>query len=153
LKPQKKRLPVSGGLFDLESMEQNIAAFNHQMTEPTFWDNAQKAQAQINEANVMKEVYTSFKQLEEKQEELELMLEMVKEEEDADLEKELERESATFFQTLEQYELDMLLSDPYDKNNAIIELHPGAGGTESQDWGSMLLRMYTRWADKKGFKV
>ena len=81
------------------------------------------------------------------------MLEMVKEEKDPELEKELEEESKFFFQTLEQYELDMLLSGPYDKNNAIIELHPGAGGTESQDWGSMLLRMYMRWADRKGFKV
>jgi len=146
-------LQASGGLFDLENMEQNIAGFDHKMTEPTFWDNAQKAQALINEANVMKETYTSFKQLEEKQEELELMLEMVKEEKDPDLEEELEKESTDFFKTLEQYELDMLLSEPYDKNNAILELHPGAGGTESQDWGSMLLRMYTRWADKRGFKV
>ena len=54
---------------------------------------------------------------------------------------------------LNEFELQLLLSDPYDKNNAIFELHPGAGGTESQDWGSMLLRMYTRWAEKKGFKV
>ena len=54
---------------------------------------------------------------------------------------------------LNEFELQLLLSDPYDKNNAILELHPGAGGTESQDWGSMLLRMYTRWAEKKGFKV
>ncbi len=146
-------MQASGGLFDLENMEQNIAGFDHKMTEPTFWDNAQKAQALINEANVMKETYTSFKQLEEKQEELELMLEMVKEEKDPDLEEELEKESTDFFKTLEQYELDMLLSEPYDKNNAILELHPGAGGTESQDWGSMLLRMYTRWADKRGFKV
>jgi len=54
---------------------------------------------------------------------------------------------------LKQYELQLLLSEPYDKNNAILELHPGSGGTESQDWGSLLLRMYTRWAEKKGFKV
>ena len=54
---------------------------------------------------------------------------------------------------LNNYELQLLLSDPYDQNNAILELHPGAGGTESQDWGSILLRMYTRWAEKKGFKV
>ena len=49
------------------------------------------------------------------------------------------------------YELQLLLSEPYDKNNAILELHPGAGGTESQDWGSMLFRMYTRWAEKRRF--
>ncbi len=54
---------------------------------------------------------------------------------------------------LNEFELQLLLSEEYDKHNAILELHPGAGGTESQDWGSMLLRMYTRWAEKKGFKV
>src|SRR5699024_643585 len=54
---------------------------------------------------------------------------------------------------LETYELQMLLDEPYDHNNAILELHPGAGGTESQDWGSMLLRMYTRWAEQHQFQV
>ncbi|WP_153944890.1 PCRF domain-containing protein, partial [Acinetobacter baumannii] len=52
-----------------------------------------------------------------------------------------------------EYELQLLLSQPYDKKNAILELHPGAGGTESQDWADMLLRMYTRWAEKQNFKV
>ena len=54
---------------------------------------------------------------------------------------------------MNQFELTLLLSEEHDKNNAIFELHPGAGGTESQDWASMLLRMYTRWAERKGFKV
>ncbi|HIX41681.1 MAG TPA: peptide chain release factor 2, partial [Candidatus Kurthia intestinigallinarum] len=59
----------------------------------------------------------------------------------------------TFKNRVDEFELQMLLSDPYDKNNAILELHPGAGGTESQDWGTMLLRMYTRWAEQHDFKV
>lgn len=54
--------------------------------------------------------------------------------------------------TISEFELKLMLSDPYDKNNAILELHPGAGGTESQDWGSMLLRMYQRWSEKKALK-
>ncbi|EAG7129724.1 peptide chain release factor 2, partial [Listeria monocytogenes] len=58
-----------------------------------------------------------------------------------------------YMATISEFELKLMLSDPYDKNNAILELHPGAGGTESQDWGSMLLRMYQRWSEKKGFKV
>lgn len=144
---------VSGGLFDLESMERDIAEFAELMGEPGFWDDGIKAQNVINEANIIKEKYNQFQQLAETKEELDLLLEMVKEEEDAELEKELEENLTTFLAVLDQFELDMLLSEPYDKNNAIIELHPGAGGTESQDWGSMLLRMYTRWAEKKGFKV
>lgn len=77
----------------------------------------------------------------------------LKEEYDEDLHEELESEVKGLIQEMNEYELQLLLSDPYDKNNAILELHPGAGGTESQDWGSMLLRMYTRWAEKRGFKV
>ncbi|MGO2962085.1 MAG: peptide chain release factor 2 [Carnobacterium maltaromaticum] len=139
--------------LDLESMERDIAEFDELMGEPGFWDDGIKAQNVINEANIIKEKYNQFQQLAETKEELDLLLEMVKEEEDAELEKELEENLTTFLAVLDQFELDMLLSEPYDKNNAIIELHPGAGGTESQDWGSMLLRMYTRWAEKKSFKV
>ncbi|WP_348658085.1 peptide chain release factor 2, partial [Heyndrickxia faecalis] len=69
------------------------------------------------------------------------------------LKEELEAELEAFTEKLNEYELQLLLNGPYDANNAILELHPGAGGTESQDWCSMLLRMYTRWGEKKGFKV
>jgi peptide chain release factor 2 len=89
----------------------------------------------------------------EMHENLEVTHELVKEEYDEELKQELEREVRTLLQSMNEFELQQLLSDPYDKNNAILELHPGAGGTESQDWGSMLLRMYTRWAEKRGFKV
>ena len=82
-----------------------------------------------------------------------MMLELLKEEPDEDLQAELGSELEQFEAKMADFELQMLLSEPYDKNNAILELHPGAGGTESQDWGSMLLRMYTRWAEKRGFKV
>ncbi len=142
-----------GGLFDLETMEQDIAELDNRMTEPGFWDDGTKAQGVINEANSLKEKYNQFKELSQTKEDLEILLEMVKEEPDEELEKELEENYQEFQKDLDKYELDMLLSGPYDKNNAIIELHPGAGGTESQDWGSMLLRMYMRWAEKKGFKV
>ncbi|MCH3034972.1 PCRF domain-containing protein, partial [Listeria monocytogenes] len=70
-----------------------------------------------------------------------------------DLQEELEKDIQAYMATISEVELKLMLSDPYAKNNAILELHPGAGGTESQDWGSMLLRMYQRWAEKKGFKV
>jgi peptide chain release factor 2 len=79
--------------------------------------------------------------------------ELVKEEPDPELQADLEKELLEFTERMNQFELELLLNGPYDKNNAILELHPGAGGTESQDWCSMLLRMYTRWAEQKGFKV
>ena len=123
------------------------------MIQPDFWDDHQKAQAIINEANGLKDLVNEYKDLSDTQENLDLTYELVKEENDAELKSELEVELEDFTKRLNQFELELLLSEPYDKNNAILELHPGAGGTESQDWGSMLLRMYTRWAEKKGFKV
>jgi peptide chain release factor 2 len=123
------------------------------MMGPTFWDDQRAAQTVINEANALKDMVGQFTKLSETYENLELTYELVKEEYDEDLKDELEKEVKSLSEEMNEYELQLLLNDPYDKNNAILELHPGAGGTESQDWGSMLLRMYTRWAEKKGFKV
>lgn len=123
------------------------------MMGPTFWDDQRAAQTVINEANALKDMVGKFNNLNETYENLDLTYELVKEEYDEDLKNELEKEVKGLLEEMNEFELELLLSDPYDKNNAILELHPGAGGTESQDWGSMLLRMYTRWAEKRGFKV
>lgn len=123
------------------------------MLHPDFWNDQQAAQTVINEANGLKEIVNEYKELLETQENLELTHELVKEEADAELQEEMENELEEFRSRINNFELQLLLSDPYDKNNAILELHPGAGGTESQDFGSMLLRMYTRWGEKQGFKV
>jgi len=123
------------------------------MLHPDFWNDQQSAQAVINESNGLKSQVDEFHDLSETFENLELTYELVKEESDAELQADLETELKDLLQRMSEYELQLLLSEPYDKNNAILELHPGAGGTESQDWGSMLLRMYTRWAEKRGFKV
>lgn len=123
------------------------------MLHPDFWNDQEQAQKVINKANALKDQVNEFKEMNELYENLELTYELVKEENDAELQAELETELEKLTNRLDQYELQLLLSDEYDKNNAILELHPGAGGTESQDWGSMLLRMYTRWAESKGFKV
>jgi len=123
------------------------------MLHPDFWNDQQAAQAVISESNALKDQVHEFYKLVESYENLELTYELVKEEEDEELRAELETELQELVDRLSQFELNLLLSGPYDKNNAILELHPGAGGTESQDWGSMLLRMYTRYAEKKGFKV
>jgi peptide chain release factor 2 len=123
------------------------------MLMPDFWDDQQKAQGIINELNALKDLVNEYNGLQEVYEELELTYELIKEEPDEDLQTEMESELTSLAERLSQFELQLLLSEPYDRNNAILELHPGAGGTESQDWGSLLLRMYTRWAEKKGFKV
>ncbi len=123
------------------------------MLEPTFWDDQRGAQVVINEVNALKEIVNQFKGLVDCYDDAEITYELVKEESDEELQKELETNVTMLSGQLSAFELQLLLSEPYDQNNAILELHPGAGGTESQDWGLMLLRMYTRWAEKRNFKV
>ncbi len=142
-----------GGLFDLADKEERIAELEEKMTEPGFWDNPDTSKTVIDETNALKETTRGFQELSELFESLEISYELVKEEGDAELQEDLDEGIRELNEKLKDYELHMLLSEPYDKNNAILELHPGAGGTESQDWASMLLRMYKRWADNKGFSV
>jgi peptide chain release factor 2 len=123
------------------------------MADPMFWESQNEAQKVINENNTLKNVVNTYRELESDHEELEVSLELLKEENDSDLADDLVQGVTDLGKRLNEFELELLLSEPHDKNNAILELHPGAGGTESQDWASMLLRMYTRWAEAKGFKV
>lgn len=123
------------------------------MTAPGFWDDQALAQTVINEANGLKNFVNSFESINNRYEDLEVTYELAKEENDQELLTELEEELQSLKKDINDFELQMLLSEPYDANNAILELHPGAGGTESQDWASMLLRMYQRWADQHNFSV
>ena len=123
------------------------------MLEPGFWDDQQGAQVVINEGNGLKAIVNEYKELVDTHENLDMTMELLREEPDEELQEELGNELAEFRKKIADFELQLLLNGPYDQNNAILELHPGAGGTESQDWGSLLLRMYTRWAEKRGFKV
>ncbi|MGM9987333.1 MAG: peptide chain release factor 2 [Bacillaceae bacterium] len=147
------RLDDFRGSLNLEEKENRIAELEDFMTDPTFWDDQKAAQGIINELNGLKDAAGRFHELHDTYENLEMTFELLKEEQDADLQEELVSELKQLIEAMNEFELELLLSDPYDKNNAILELHPGAGGTESQDWGQMLLRMYTRWAEKRGFKV
>ncbi|UOQ45740.1 peptide chain release factor 2 [Halobacillus salinarum] len=148
-----KRLADFRGSLDVDQRKTRIAELEEQMTEPGFWDDQNTAQKVIDEVNGLKNLVHTLEKHEETHENLEVSYELVKEEDDEDLRTELVEQVQELRNDLNQFELNMLLSEPYDKNNAILELHPGAGGTESQDWASMLLRMYTRWAEDKGFSV
>ena len=123
------------------------------MTDPTFWDDQNKAQSMINETNQLKHTVERFRKVNEQFEDLEVTYELVKEENDQDLLTELNDTLEDFRLEIDDYELELLLNAPYDANNAILELHPGAGGTESQDWASILLRMYQRWCEHKNYTV
>lgn len=152
-KSPTKKFVISGGHFDLDSLEEQIANFEYQMSLPDFWDDSEKAQGIIAQSNELKETFENFKALESEQEELNVLLEMLQEESDQETFEELTSRKQAFDEKLASYELSQLLDEPYDKNNAIMEIHPGAGGTESQDWGDMLLRLYTRWASHHGYQV
>lgn len=123
------------------------------MTEPGFWDDQDNAQQVIDEMNGLKKTVQELDKLSEELENLDVSYELIKEENDQELFDDLHESIQHFSKELDSFELEILLSEPYDKNNAILEIHSGAGGTESQDWAEMLLRMYTRYAEKKGFKV
>ncbi|MBB4824502.1 peptide chain release factor 2 [Sporosarcina luteola] len=123
------------------------------MLEPGFWDDQDAAQKVISESNALKSTVGDFNELNDTQENLEMTLELLKEEADEELQADLAAELKDFKKKMEDFDLQMLLSDEFDSSNAILEIHSGAGGTESQDWASMLLRMYTRWAEDQGYKV
>jgi peptide chain release factor 2 len=123
------------------------------MAQPSFWEDQSAAQKVISELNGLKSVVEKMNVLKAAQEDLEVTLELAAEENDMDLFAEANEAAAKQNEAIGKFELELMLSGPHDKNNAIVELHPGAGGTESQDWAAILLRMYTRWAEDKGFKV
>ena len=123
------------------------------MTEPDFWDDQNKAQEVIDKNNALKSVVNGYHELEEEVEDMTATWELLQEELDDDVKSDLEQNVLDFKEKVDQFELQLLLDGPHDANNAILELHPGAGGTESQDWASMLLRMYQRYGEQQGFKV
>lgn len=142
-----------GGLFDLDLKLEQIADLEVKMSDPDFWNDNDRAQGIIAESNALKDIVEEYKTLESEQNDLQALLELLEEEYDEELAADLTQGISALVGKLDGFELQLLLSQPYDKYNAILELHPGAGGTESQDWAEMLLRMYRRWADDKGFKV
>jgi len=123
------------------------------MTSPDFWDDQNGAQEVIDELNSLKKQVEDFTSLTSRMDDIETMFELVNETNDEEMKQEMEEALNREDEAVKNFELEMLLSEPYDKNNAILELHPGAGGTESQDWASILLRMYQRWAEHKHYKV
>lgn len=122
------------------------------MAQPDFWNNQEKAQSLIAKNNVLKEKRDSFLQLKQDYDDEMTALDLLRMEPDDDLKKEIEENLQKLQEDFRKYELDLLLSGKYDSHNALMEIHPGAGGTEAMDWGQMLFRMYQRYCDANGFK-
>ncbi len=143
----------SGGLFDLAGIESEIRVIEEKMAAPDFWDKPDEAQGLVRRLASLKEEVERFNSLKTRAEELGVWCELGEETQDQALLAETEKNYQEFARDLRDYELRSLLSGEYDENNAILSLHAGAGGTEAQDWVSMLFRMFTRWAERKAFKV
>ena len=123
------------------------------MEAPDFWDNPEKSQESMKNLKSMKDDIAIYAKLKDEFDEIETLIEMASEENDESLIPEIQELLDDFKTTYEDILIKTLLSGEYDKDNAIVTLHAGAGGTESCDWAGMLYRMYTRWADKHGFAV
>lgn len=123
------------------------------MEEPDFWDNPEQSTKLVKEAKSLKDTVEAYRHLESEYEDIGTLIEMGYEENDESLIPEIEQMLNEFVDGVEQMKVQTLLSGLYDRNNAIVKLGAGAGGTESCDWCEMLYRMYTRWAQNKGYSL
>lgn len=123
------------------------------MQEPGFWDDPEKSNQKMKEAKNLKDIVDTMNGLESQYEDIMTLIEMGYEDNDPAIIPDISEELEAFKETFETIRINTLLSGEYDKNDAILKLNAGAGGTESCDWCSMLYRMYTRWAERKGFAL
>ena len=123
------------------------------MEEPDFWDNPEQSQHVMRELKSLESQVETSENLFNHAEDIQMLIEMAYEEEDESMAGEIRKEIRQFEKQYEEIRISTLLSRDYDKSNAIVTLHAGAGGTDSCDWATMLYRMYNRWAEKKGFSI
>lgn len=142
-----------GGSFDLDSKETALVGLEQRMASPGFWDQPDAARGVIEQANRLKAWTEPWASLTRRVDELTELADLLAEEEDEDLSSELDRETASIGEGLAELELRNMLRGPDAHRSALLTVHPGAGGTESQDWAEMLLRMYTRYAERRGYTV
>lgn len=139
--------------FDLANKEKRIEELEREMEAPDFWDDTEVSQKKMKELKSYKDDVEVYQQLENGYEDIETLIEMGYEENDASIIPEIEEELSRLKTNYEELRIKTLLSGEYDKNDAILSLHAGAGGTESCDWAAMLFRMYSRWAADKGYQL
>ena len=142
-----------GGLLGIEEAKEKIAELEEISADPDFWNDMAKSQKTMQTLKGLKDKVSGYESLISKYEDIYTLIEMGKEEEDESLLDEVKTEAEEFKESYEKLRIATLLDGEYDRNNAIVTLHAGEGGTEACDWVSMLYRMYTRWASKKGFAV
>ena len=140
-------------LFDLPGLRKQLGDLHSQMEAPDFWNDVENANKVTRQIKPIESKIKKYDALTSQSDDLDAYIEMYEEENDESLEEDITSELESFHKGTEEFRLEALLSGPYDANNAILSLHAGAGGTEAQDWTSMLYRMYTRWAERHGYGV
>ena len=149
----RKDLVELGSALRIETLKEKAAELEAASLEPDFWNDAQRSTRVMQEIKGMKDTVEEYETLCTRLEDAVVLAEMAIEENDESSLDEVEAELDFVVREEERMRIEVLLSGPYDKNNAIVSFHPGAGGTEAQDWASMLYRMYNRWAENAGYTV
>ncbi len=145
-------MSFSGGVFDLDGKKKRVEELNRLTSKPDFWNDADKAQAILKEQASLKNVLDSWEKYRSELEEARFFLDLAKDEKSEEALGEAAGKVSQVGQEMADLELKQILGGPDDQRNAIVSLHPGAGGTEAQDWAEILLRMYLRWADRRGYR-
>lgn len=139
--------------FDINNKEQNLKKLEKKTLEPNFWNDTKNSTQVLSEIKKIKGKCIKYRNIETELKNIEELTELVTSEPDEEIAKDILKSTKKITTEIEKLEIDTLLSGKYDSNNAIITIHPGAGGTESQDWAEMLYRMYVRWANKNNYEI
>ena len=139
--------------FDIANLETELKKLEAETLKENFWQDTKNSNKVLSKIKSIKSKVNEYQKIEGEIQNLKELTELTNIEPDEEIAKEIIKNTKTLEQEIEKLEIATLLSGKYDANNAIVTIHPGAGGTESQDWAEMLYRMYTRWADKNGYKV
>jgi len=145
--------PNSGGLFDVEAKRESIQEIESKIAVPGFWDAAEESRQILRERTALEKIVQMWDSLNRQLEDLKVMIELGDEVKDQETLAEVAEMNASLQRDVEAAEFQRMLSGTHDRNSCFISINPGAGGTESQDWAEMLLRMYLRYCEKKGWKT
>ena len=140
-------------LFDIPKLEEELNNLEKETIDPEFWNDQKNSQKILGNIKILKRKISKYNELKSELKNLKELTELVNIEADEEISKEIIKGTGKAEKDLEKFEIETLLSGKYDSNNVIVTIHPGAGGTESQDWAEMLYRMYTRWATKNEYQV
>lgn len=139
--------------FEIDKLKEEVKKLQKKTLTQNFWDDQEKAQKILQKITHITDKIKDFKEMKAQSEDLGALIELYEESGEVELEDDIKREVCDLRKSLKQARLETLFKGKYDHRNVILSLHAGAGGTEAQDWASMLLRMYTRWAEGKGYSV